>query len=485
MWWTQNHNALLMPLLNLHVLANINENLVHWQSQAVTVLPPYLKKARQIPGATWLRCLVVWDWRFWQSWMHWTSLRPMLWSIGFLWLTWCGQIWCFWFFHFLGLRKDIKEKVFLFFLGWLGPTWMTEASATPPLAFHSWLDKLEKRFLKADKLPNLNCCLLKLNHQISWRKRDYFPSNAIGSWLVYMRKVTYHAAWNMSYIQIRHIHIAAEMSTRFVLTQSHAAFLLRVSHPWHFVPMSQSLSRPAGAEVCRFEIGQRPVEYRQIRPAPPKKPPVFPRAPRHDRLRGGNVKGVLARDGLRELIHGSDPKLGRWSHHKGLFTELIQATEESSIAGLISTLSEARTLGAQNWPECAKANERLKVLEGIRQEMEAASEWVGIEDIENLMKRAGAAGVIYMQNEKTLIREQNPVKTIDRPLDPAPSAAVHPEFRTLALTLARHCCKLRALRDDLRNAAKSADIQFISNTLSAAKELGADWQELELAEAGS
>jgi len=85
-------------------------------------------------------------------------------------------------------------------------------------------------------------------------------------------------------------------------------------------------------------------------------------------LQGGNLKGMIARDTLRELIQGSDPKLGRWSNQKVVFTELLSVTsiQTCSIAKLIATLSQARAAGASNWPEFAKVSERLRQLEDIR-----------------------------------------------------------------------------------------------------------------------
>ena len=228
----------------------------------------------------------------------------------------------------------------------------------------------------------------------------------------------------------------------------------------------RSLQRPAACGGCRFEVGRTSAKFQ---PAPPKTGKPHAPAPRH-RLRSGNLKGIVARESLHELIHGSDPKLGRWSHHKGLFTELLEATQGSSIAELISILSQADTYGAQNWPECGRARDRLKVLEGIRLEMEAAMEWVGIEDIEHLMCRAFAAGIIPEQSD----RQGGDLL--------GPLTATQPEFQKLALTLAKRCCRLRSLREDLRSCAKSADIERVLATVNVAKELGAQWQELELAE---
>lgn len=235
--------------------------------------------------------------------------------------------------------------------------------------------------------------------------------------------------------------------------------------------MSKSLQRPSGFEGCRFGEaslpGRKPAAktrcFEEVVPVPPKTgKPHAPRG-RHDRLRGGHLKGMTARDNLRELIQGSDPKLGRWSKNKAVYTELLQVMQTCSIPKLISTLSQAQAAGAYNWPEFAKASGRLKELEEIRHNMEEACGSVCIDDMERLICRASAVGIC--RKSLRAEREQS-------------EQSIEPEFQHLVSALEKRMHKLRILREDLRICAQSLDMELISNTLKVAEEFGAGWEDV-------
>lgn len=255
----------------------------------------------------------------------------------------------------------------------------------------------------------------------------------------------------------------------------------------------QTLQRPAAFKGSSFSgaslPGRRsadvgPGQFRNV-PVPPPGKPDKPRAPRgqrgphEDRLQGGNLKGMIARDTLRELIQGSDPKLGRWSNQKVVFTELLSVTsiQTCSIAKLIATLSQARAAGASNWPEFAKVSERLRQLEDIRCNMEEALEWVCIEDLESLICRASAAGIVPANG----LLGNSKIRTCGEPsvYHFKEVADIEPEFRHLVSAVMKHISKLRILREDLRRCSQSCDIEWISNTLKVAKELGTVWGEVD------
>lgn len=237
--------------------------------------------------------------------------------------------------------------------------------------------------------------------------------------------------------------------------------------------MSKSLQRPSGFEGCRFGEaslpGRKPSAKKtcfkevEVVPVPPKTgKPHAPRC-RHDRLRGGHLKGMTARDNLRELIHGSDPKLGRWSKNKAVYTELLQVTQTCSIPKLISTLSQAQAAGAYNWPEFAKASGRLKELEEIRHNMEEACGSVCIDDMERLLCRASSVGIC--RKPLRAEREQS-------------EQSIEPEFQHLVSVLEKRMHKLRTLRQDLTICAQSLDMELISNTVTVAQEFGVGWEDV-------
>ena len=223
--------------------------------------------------------------------------------------------------------------------------------------------------------------------------------------------------------------------------------------------MSKSLQRPSGFEGCRFGEaslpGRKPAAktrcFEEVVPVPPKTgKPHAPRG-RHDRLRGGHLKGMTARDNLRELIQGSDPKLGRWSKNKAVYTELLQVMQTCSIPKL-------------------KASGRLKELEEIRHNMEEACGSVCIDDMERLICRASAVGIC--RKSLRAEREQS-------------EQSIEPEFQHLVSALEKRMHKLRILREDLRICAQSLDMELISNTLKVAEEFGAGWEDVRDARAGT
>lgn len=223
------------------------------------------------------------------------------------------------------------------------------------------------------------------------------------------------------------------------------------------------MQRPLGTESNRFESALRS-------PMPPTKPK--PAAGMHG-LNPRHLKGVAVRDSLRKALHGERKEsrvgCGRWSHRKGVLTELLRVAQGTSVVQLIATLSQAQASGAQNWPEFLRAAERLRVLEGLRHEMEAALECVEIEVLESLMRRACDIGIIAVKRTESHSTEVY--------------LEAHPEFKNLMSSLEKRLSKLRRLREDLRSARQSADIQWVSNTLKLADELGVQ-QEVDGARVG-
>ena len=219
------------------------------------------------------------------------------------------------------------------------------------------------------------------------------------------------------------------------------------------------MQRPLGTESNRFESALRS-------PMPPTKPKP---APGMHGLNPRHLKGVAVRESLRKALHGewkeSRVGCGRWSHHKGVLTELLRVAQGTSVVQLIATLSQAQACGAQNWPEFLRAAERLRVLEGLRHEMEAGLECVEIEVLENLMRRACDIGVVVKHTEAYSTEVY---------------LEAHPEFKKLMSSLEKRLSKLRRLREDLRSAKTCVDIQWVSNTLKMADELGVQ-QEVDAA----
>lgn len=243
----------------------------------------------------------------------------------------------------------------------------------------------------------------------------------------------------------------------------------------------KSLQRPTGFEGCRF--GEASLPGRKAAsassyavPVPPKT--GKPHAPRgwgpRDRLCGGHLKGILARDSLRDIVRGSDPKLGRWSNNKAIYTELLEVMQSCSMTFLVSTLSRAQAAGASNWPEFAKVRARLQELERIRCTMEEASEWICIDDMERLMHRASATGIIQQKISQRTNGQITHIEQSEQRVE-----IIEPEFQHLVSALKKRIQKLQRLREDLRTSGTSSDIEWISNLLQVARELGvgALWEE--------
>lgn len=244
------------------------------------------------------------------------------------------------------------------------------------------------------------------------------------------------------------------------------------------VLMAKPLKRPtdSGSRFADVPLPGRHVGREHERVFVPAPPSQKARAPRPVPLRGGHIKGLAARDALQQIIHGDsndgndsndkrwlhgNGRFGRWSRNKTLFTELQAVIEGASISNLVAILSQARTLGA-NWPEVAAAANKLNRLQTLRQDMETALESSCIDEVEHLLHGALAEGV-----------------------EPEPTNSMHSssELSNLVLALERHYTRLCSLRADLKEAAQSADIDWISNTLRVAAELGAEWKEAEVAQA--
>ena len=227
-----------------------------------------------------------------------------------------------------------------------------------------------------------------------------------------------------------------------------------------------SLRRPDDTRLGRFLAP--PLPGRNVEPASPQKgslhiptPPktLKPiRVERSERLKGGHVRGMLARAGLQQLV---PEKSGRWSHNKGLFTELVQATQGCSIPDLLVILTRAKALQVEHWPECVKAAEKLKLLQTMLSDLQSALSWTSIEDIDLLLQRVVALDL-----------------------------RGH-DFSLLVSAVEQRLHRLQSLRRELRTAARSSDIILLAGTLQTSDELGvrgsgvSHWKEVEVAEAPS
>ena len=228
-----------------------------------------------------------------------------------------------------------------------------------------------------------------------------------------------------------------------------------------------ALQRPDDAKRGRFFApplpgrNVEPIPKRRILPSipqPPKAPKIV-RAERIERLKGGHVRGMLARAGLQQLV---PEKSGRWSHHKGLFTEIVQASQGSSISDLLVILTRAKELNVEHWPECIKAAEKLKQLQSMHKDLESALSSCSIEVIAELLQQVAAED---LQGQ---------------------------DFRLLVSAVEQRLQRLSSLRRELRRAARSSDVMLLSGTLQMAGELGVTgqevtprWKEVEVAEVGS
>ena len=196
-------------------------------------------------------------------------------------------------------------------------------------------------------------------------------------------------------------------------------------------------------------------------PTPPK-PQKSIRAPERlaERLKGGHVRGILARAGLQKIVETE----GRWSYNKDLLTELVQATQGVSIFELLVTLTRAKAQEVEHWPESIKAAEKLELLRSLQSRLQSALSSSCIEAMEVLLQSVEAV----------------------------PALRAHPDFGPLVSAVEQRLRKLRSLRCELRRAARSSDIVLLAGSLRMAGELGvrgpeaiAPWKEVEVAEARS
>ncbi|CAE7249433.1 unnamed protein product [Symbiodinium sp. CCMP2592] len=196
-------------------------------------------------------------------------------------------------------------------------------------------------------------------------------------------------------------------------------------------------------------------------PSPPKSRKSI-RAPERlaERLKGGHVRGMLARAGLRQIVEEQKVEPGRWSHNgRGLFTELVQVTQGSSMSDLLVALTRVKALEVEHWPESIKATEKLELLRSLQNRLQSALSCSNIEEIEMLLQSV-AVGI-----------------------------RSHPDFCLLVAAVEQRLQKLRSLRRELRCAARSSDVILLAGSLRMADELevrsnqaATPWKEVEVAE---
>ncbi|CAE7392684.1 unnamed protein product [Symbiodinium microadriaticum] len=169
---------------------------------------------------------------------------------------------------------------------------------------------------------------------------------------------------------------------------------------------------------------------------------------------------MLARAGLRQIVEEQKAEPGRWSHNgRGLFTELVQVTQGSSMSDLLVALTRVKALEVEHWPESIKATEKLELLRSLQNRLQSALSCSNIEEIEMLLQSV-AVGI------------RN-----------------HPDFCLLVAAVEQRLQKLRSLRRELRRVARSSDVILLAGSLRVADELevrghqaATPWKEVEVAE---
>eukprot|EP00930_Biecheleria_cincta_P070522 TRINITY_DN5815_c0_g1_i1.p1 TRINITY_DN5815_c0_g1~~TRINITY_DN5815_c0_g1_i1.p1 ORF type:complete len:1517 (-),score=352.75 TRINITY_DN5815_c0_g1_i1:87-4637(-) len=253
------------------------------------------------------------------------------------------------------------------------------------------------------------------------------------------------------------------------------------------LPASQApLRRPDDAlvDVMRFAdppLGGRNSEFDAV--PPPKRimvpaPPPKPRggAVRPARALQPSGRGHANRSALKEAVKSQglgQPGTQRWSTMKALFTELVHATTSNSPTKLLTSIAETKALGGDQWPEFAKAQERLAALQNLRSELLKASDWTDIKEITALLSKADSVGVRY-----------KPDFTVRHKPGTNPKAEAEGEFGPYIEAAERRLERLKALRQELDEASPHGkDLAKISNSVRVAAELGVQgWPEAECAE---
>jgi len=133
---------------------------------------------------------------------------------------------------------------------------------------------------------------------------------------------------------------------------------------------------------------------------------------------------------------------------KVLYTELVDAANGASIEGLLTSISQARTLGATDWAEFGLAETRLHVLQALQAELDMAARSADPEECERVVADARAlrAG----------------------PPEPGSGGRPWPSFAAAE----RRGRALRHLESELAVTARGTSMQQLASALRSAKDLG-------------
>eukprot|EP00933_Yihiella_yeosuensis_P083925 TRINITY_DN9823_c0_g1_i7.p1 TRINITY_DN9823_c0_g1~~TRINITY_DN9823_c0_g1_i7.p1 ORF type:complete len:862 (-),score=198.22 TRINITY_DN9823_c0_g1_i7:131-2716(-) len=216
-------------------------------------------------------------------------------------------------------------------------------------------------------------------------------------------------------------------------------------------PLSLSIE-PAGDAVLDMALAMKTGRV----PAPPPKPRGGAvHRPGRPQARGCNAKGMAMRSAIKEAVSTSRPgPSGRWGSLKVLFTELINAVNGTSVKKLLMAVAEAKALGASDWPEFLKAQERLAALQQLQEDLRVAGESsVDIETMEQLLTKAEDLGVRARKNAPNLITQAD-------------------EFSSYCGNVEHRIQRLSKLRSDLVEASKACDLNRLKTSLWISEELG-------------
>ncbi|CAE8599413.1 unnamed protein product, partial [Polarella glacialis] len=274
---------------------------------------------------------------------------------------------------------------------------------------------------------------------------------------------------------------------------------------WPAPPSQEALSRPIATSPGRFAAPPLPGRQRhtvpdplhprcfdelkpQLRvPLPPPKSRVgFVRPARvQDRLVLSSTRGPSARKGLYEAFGGcvaAPAQPHRWGALKVQFTNLLDATSCCSTEKLLIALTEVHAVGGSSWPEFEVAQDRLRALQSLKEELTAIAQLTSVEDIRQVLLKAEAMGA-RPDLQKAEEGEAWPhVELV------APKVLPYCEFRPLCAAAERQRHRLLALSKELIEGSQTADMTRLSSALQRASDLEISgsflgcWQEVATAD---
>lgn len=180
----------------------------------------------------------------------------------------------------------------------------------------------------------------------------------------------------------------------------------------------------------------------------------------HDRLRVGSARGRQHRNQLDSAL--AAPRPGReepirWSSMKVTFTELVAATNGSSIPSLAVAIAQVRSQGGTHWPEYAHAMSRLEILQSLEEQLREAKSSSNLSTLSTVLARARGQHV-----------------DASSPL----SARPWPLVEEVQMRLD----SLRKLQSELISVSQGASLRQLANAIRSAEVLGvSDWHEVHAA----